>query len=137
MAGIGGSALDIVAAIDLGRSTARQLRLAVRVGPGESTDVVLDLATPTLSVDRFRSGRHLIHRSYTGPRLAALELKDEILDLRVLVDTTSVEVFAGGGVVAITEQIFPSPASMGLGLEAVEGAVVLESLEVYEIELSG
>ncbi len=134
LATVQGSALDIVAAIDLQRSTAKRLRLAVRTGPGESTEIVLDLGSPALSVDRFRSGRHLIHRSYTGPRLAALDLADHILDLRVLVDTTSVEVFAGGGIVAITEQIFPSPDSTGLGIETDEGTVFFESLRVYGIE---
>jgi sucrose-6-phosphate hydrolase SacC (GH32 family) len=137
LAAVHGSALDVVAAIDLQRSTAKQLRLAVRVGPGESTEIVLDLANPSLSVDRVRSGRHLIHRSYAGPRRAALDLADVILDLRVLVDTTSVEVFAGGGIVAITEQIFPSPSSTGLVLEAVDGTVFFESFRVYEIETPG
>ncbi|NNF63741.1 MAG: glycoside hydrolase family 32 protein [Acidimicrobiia bacterium] len=128
--GVRGVALDIDATVNLDRSTASELRISVRIGEDESTDIVLDLAESTLSVDRFRSGRHLIHRSYAGSRLVSVGEKQGMLDIRVLVDATSLEVFAGHGLVAITEQIFPSASSDGVAIEAVDGVVVLTSLEI-------
>jgi len=52
----------------------------------------------------------------------------------VLVDMTSVEVFAERCLATITEQIFPSSASDGCGLEAIGGAVRIEMLEVFAVE---
>lgn len=58
----------------------------------------------------------------------------DVLDLRVLVDTTSVEAFAAGGTVVVTEQIFPGPTSTGLSLRAVDGVAVMRLLEVHAME---
>ena len=136
MAELHGVALDIVALVDVEHSTAKQLRLTVRVGHDESTDIVLDIEPATLSVNRSRSGEHPIHRTYPGPRTVPVGRSDELLEVRVLVDTTSVEVFAARGLVSITEQIFPSRASDGCGLEAIGGTVRIETLEVYAVELA-
>ena len=43
-----------------------------------------------------------------------LDLPDGALDLRVVVDTCSVEVFAADGRVVLTNQVFPAPGSTGL-----------------------
>ena len=53
--------------------------------------------------------------------------------LHVLVDATSVEVFADDGQVALTDQIFPDPASRGVSLFATGGAARLRSLDVWDL----
>ena len=53
------------------------------------------------------------------------------LDLRVVVDTSSVEVFAADGRVVLTNQVFPAPGSTGLTL-VVEGAAMSVPLERTE-----
>ena len=133
--GLRGTSLDIEALIDLDRSSATELRLSVRVGAAEATEIVLNLAELTLSVDRIRSGEHLIHRHYAGPRLASIARLGQLLSLRVLVDVTSVEVFAGDGLVVITEQVFPLAGSDRASLEAVDGVAFLRELEVHAIEV--
>lgn len=135
--GVTGIALDIVATVDLDRSDAEELCLAVRVGDDESTDVVLDLPGATISIDRSRGGAHEIHRWYEEPRTASLGRRDGLLEVRILVDTTSIELFADRGLVVITEQIFPSANSRGCSLRAIAGTVHIESLEVYAIEPAG
>lgn len=134
LAGLHGVALDILALIDVERSTANELRFTVRAGHDESTDIIVDMESATLSVNRFRSGGHPIHRSTPGAHTVALGGSDKLLEVRVLVDTTSVEVFAERGLVTITEQVFPSEGSDSCGLEAIGGTVRIETLEVYAVE---
>ena len=52
------------------------------------------------------------------------------IELRILVDRSSVEVFADDGRRVITDQVFPSPGSDGVRLFAEAGGVKLERLEV-------
>ena len=51
----------------------------------------------------------------------------------MLVDATSVEVFADGGRVVLTDQIFPEPDSRGVSLFATGGTARLRSLEAWEL----
>ena len=52
------------------------------------------------------------------------------MHLTVLVDWSSVEVFAQDGRLLITDQIFPSPASTGLAAFASGGTATLASITV-------
>ena len=131
---IRGVSLELELVIELGATTASGLVLDVRAGHDEYTRVAIDLAEMSVSVDRQRAGDHLFHREYGGPRLASAARDGDTLDIRLLVDTTSVEVFAADGLVTITEQIFPHPDSDGVRLTAVDGEVVLARLAAFTIE---
>jgi sucrose-6-phosphate hydrolase SacC (GH32 family) len=138
--GVAGQALDLEAVFELPPpgAGAREFGLKVRTGPGEETVVGVDAAAGRLFVDRRRSGRTGFHKDFTANGRETAPLPAEggrgaarVVRLRVLVDRSSVEVFAGGGRVAITDQIFPSPASDGVALYAVGGAARLLSLEAW------
>jgi sucrose-6-phosphate hydrolase SacC (GH32 family) len=138
--GVAGQALDIEAAFELPApgAGAREFGLKVRTGAGEETVVGVDAAGGRLFVDRRRSGRAGFHKDFTANGRETAPLPAErgrgatrVVRLRVLVDRSSVEVFAGGGRVAITDQIFPSPASDGVALYAEGGEARLVSLEAW------
>ncbi len=57
----------------------------------------------------------------------------DVLDLRVVVDTCSVEVFADGGRVVFTDQVFPAPDARGLRVDAVGGEVLLHELALADL----
>jgi len=63
----------------------------------------------------------------------ALRPRDDLIELHILVDTASLEVFADGGRTMLTNQIFSSRAGGGLELFADDGAVVLERLAVVPL----
>jgi fructan beta-fructosidase len=50
-----------------------------------------------------------------------------------LVDSSSIEVFANGGLVTLADCIFPSDDSRELQLFAEGGEVLLNSLDVYQL----
>ena len=76
-------------------------------------------------IDRTKSGATSFDPTFGGVQSAPLPLRHGQLHLRILVDTSSVEVFADKGQVVLTDQIFPDPSSTGVDLFAVGGTATL------------
>jgi fructan beta-fructosidase len=131
--GIEGLALEISAEFEPGG--ADECGLKVRCGEGEQTIIGLDSRSATVYVDRTRSGAVGFSPHFAGRHTAHLEVAKvgEPILLKVFVDATSVEVFADGGRVVLTEQIFPKPSSRGVGLFAAGAAARLRSLEAWDL----
>jgi fructan beta-fructosidase len=70
---------------------------------------------------------------FAAPHLAPLLPRNGAISLRVLVDQSSLEVFADDGRVVMTEQIFPKSGSEAIAVFAEDGAVEVESLVVYRL----
>ena len=126
-----GVALDLEATFAAG--TAGRVGLEVRRGGDERTVVGYDARTSEVLVDRTRSGEAGSRPGFRGERRAPLALEQGRVRLRVLVDATSVEVFAGDGARVISEQVFPAAGSDGVALFATGGDAVLERLEAYPL----
>ncbi|MCA9771207.1 MAG: glycoside hydrolase family 32 protein [Myxococcales bacterium] len=129
--GIQGDTLEIVAAIRPEGAT--RVGLRVRVGEGEATTIGYDVSAGRLYVDRRNAGTSAFNPAFAARHEALMPLRDGLLDLRVFVDWSSVEVFADGGAVVLTDLIFPSPESRGLELFSEGGAATVVSVEVHEV----
>lgn len=131
--GIAGTSLEIIAEFDLG--DADEFGLKVRCGDGEETVIGFDRRAGTVFVDRTRSGVVKFSPHFAGRHSAKLALGDgnKPVQIRVIVDATSVEVFADGGRAVLTDQIFPKPDSRGFSLFANGGEAKLRSLEAWEL----
>ncbi len=127
-----GQSVELIASFSAAAASATRFGLRVRVGDGEATIVAYDREGGQLSVDRGRSGRAV--PGFAAPQLAPLEPRDGRITLHLVLDVASLELFADDGRVAITSQIFPSPASLGLELFAEGGAVTVEALTVWALE---
>jgi fructan beta-fructosidase len=110
--------------------TARRVGLHVRAGVAERTTVWVEPATGTVGLDRRASGASDFHPGFAAEHTAPLGPREGALRLEVLVDVSSVEVFAGDGEVVLTDQVFPDPASTGVGLFAEGGTAVVRSVVV-------
>lgn len=102
----------------------------VRTGDGAYTRIGYDTGAGELYIDRRHSGAVDFAAEFPGVHRAPLALPDGGLDLRILVDASSVEVYAAGGSVCLTDQIFPDPAACALRAYAHGGALRIESLTV-------
>jgi sucrose-6-phosphate hydrolase SacC (GH32 family) len=131
VAGITGNALEIIAEFAVG--TATELGLKVRTGRDEETVIGIDPHVGQLFVDRTRSGEVGFHPEFSGRHTAPLRVNNGHVRLHVLVDWSSVEVFAGAGESVITDQIFPSPESNGVALYARGGTARLRSLDAWAL----
>jgi fructan beta-fructosidase len=126
-----GRALDIVATFDV--RTADRFGLKVRTGNGEQTVIGYDVGASELYVDRTRSGDVSFSRDFPGVQRAPLAATRGRVQLRILVDWSSVEVFAGQGRRVITDQIFPSGRSRGVQLFAEGGRVHVDAMRIWHM----
>lgn len=138
LAGITGTAYDAELSVALpaevaGSTSSGEVEIALRTGGEERTVLLYDRAAQTLSVDRSASGGSDLteHFASGGSVVVPLEDVDGVptLRFRVLVDSSSIEVFADGGRAVLTDLVLPDPSSDGLslavrGTDAVVTAVV-------------
>lgn len=103
-----------------GVSAATPFELRLETGPGEATVLSVDPARGRLGVDRTRSGRVGFHPAFAARHEAPLRVVDGRLRLRLLLDTSSLEVFAQDGETASTQLVFPQGDARALRL-AVPG----------------
>ncbi|HEM3511796.1 GH32 C-terminal domain-containing protein [Streptococcus suis] len=122
---------EIVARFQPGADSSR-LGFNLRVGDGEATKVIYDVATETLSLDRSQSGIILSNKFAQVDSQRIVRNADGSIDLHLFVDRSSVEVFAQGHTVAGANQIFPAPTSLGLQVFS-EGDSSVADIAVYPL----
>lgn len=130
--GARGDCLDIVAVIEPGN--ARSVGLHLRVSPDsrEQTTVVYDVAAAAVRLDRRRST--LDERCERAMRGAPARLgPDGRLTLRILIDRSVIEVFAGEET-CLTGRVYPTLAeSVGIEVFARGGSATAHSIDVWEM----
>ncbi len=131
--GAKGKTLDIEATFSL--KDADRFGLKVRTGAGgEETVIGYDATTQELYVDRTHSGAGDFSSTFPGVRTAPLKAKNGKVKLRILVDSSSVEVFGGNGEAVITDQIFPDPSSTGVEVFAEGGTATLDHMRAWQLK---
>ncbi|MGO4585731.1 GH32 C-terminal domain-containing protein [Arthrobacter sp. 2RAF6] len=126
-----GEALDITATFSPG--TASSYGIKVRTGSGQETLIGYDNAAGQVYIDRTNSGNSSFASSFPGVQQAPLAPINGMLKLHVLVDWSSVEVFANDGQAVLTDQILPDPTSQGVAAFANGGTANLVSLTVNQM----
>lgn len=106
----------------------------IRVAKGASHETVIgyDASSSSLYLDRSRSGRSDFSKEFARRYSAPCPLKDGRLELHVLVDSCSVEVFSGD--IAMTALIFPRADSCDVELFSEKGSVSIKSLDGWTID---
>jgi sucrose-6-phosphate hydrolase SacC (GH32 family) len=105
--------------------------LEVHRADGVATLIRVDGAAQVLTVLRDDRGLDGVDRP--GGQVVPLPPADDEIELRVLVDTCSVEVFAADGRAVLTNQVFPRPSSRGLAIVSREGPVEVVSLTLRDL----
>jgi fructan beta-fructosidase len=106
---------EVWVSIALGTATGIELRVgAVMVG--------YDRLTGELYVDRTQADAVPFHPAFPARHAAPLPNPDGTLDLRLFLDTSSVEVCTARGDVWLTDLVFPPPGAGGIEVVAAGGA---------------
>ncbi|KAL2837490.1 glycosyl hydrolase family protein [Aspergillus pseudoustus] len=112
------------------------LSLAVRKAGSQQTVIRYAQSSRQLSVDRNASGNTGYDSAAGGVHTATVDPgQNGEVQLRVLVDVCSLEVFGGQGEAVISNLIFPDVSADGLSLEVSGGNADLHSVEVREVLL--
>jgi levanase len=126
----GGAALRIDATL---QGSGSQYGLKVRTGNGQETVIGYDRVQGEVYLDRSASGDVTFDPSFTRRHQAPLKTQNGLVHLTILVDWSSVEVFAENGRVLLTDQVFPDPSSTGVSAFATGGSATLKSLTVRPV----
>ena len=131
-AGFRGGSLDIQAVIEV--RNARDVGFRVLQGDSEETLVGFTAEPAEVYIDRTKSGEAEFHETFAGKHSARLDPVNGMVELRILVDRSVVELFAEGGRVTITDRVFPRPDSAGLSLYSEGGEARIVSLEAWTLQ---
>ena len=112
--------------------TAEEFGLIVRGQGVEGTRIGIRPTESRLVVDRRESGQTEFHGSFASIDTAPIRTADGSYELTVYVDRCSVEVFAQGGQVTMTELIFPAATSTEVSLYAIGGTATIDTLSVTQ-----
>jgi fructan beta-fructosidase len=101
---------------------------------GEETRLRCDPAAGRLSLDRTRSGRIDFSGKFSGVHHAPVGLRDGRVFLRILLDTSSIEVFANGGEAVLTDVILPTGNGHALGMFTEGAGPRVTNFRVHELK---
>jgi sucrose-6-phosphate hydrolase SacC (GH32 family) len=135
-AAVGGAKGDTLAITAVFKNVnATEFGFKLRKGNGgQETLVGYDPNAHELFLDRWNSGDISFDPSFPGRYIAPLEPDAQgNVTLQILVDWSSVEVFANGGQVALTAQVFPAQSSSGVAAYSRGGNAVLESVTIQPV----
>jgi sucrose-6-phosphate hydrolase SacC (GH32 family) len=112
---------------------AHEVGIDLLVGDGQKTRLRYDVHANRLNLDRSRSGETAFEVSFASTDSAPVPLRDGALQLQVFVDRASVEVFAQGGLVCLTEQVFASSGSTGLSIYSLGGVTRVNAFQLMPL----
>lgn len=127
-----GTSYDLTVQLDLRR--ADRAGIDVRVGNGQYTRIGVDATTNELYIDRTNSGAVGFHAAFPAEHRAKLAVRNGKVTLRVLVDRSSVEVFAEDGRLVMTDLVYPDLGSDGVRAFSEGGRAVVRSASLQPVQ---
>lgn len=121
---IKGGAYEIETTVDL--TNANNFKIKLRTSASQETVLSYDKNTQLLKLNRDKSGHAL-----KGEREVKLPLQNNLLNLRIFVDNSSIEVFADN--ISMTARIYPDKASAGIKVSS-DGEAVIKNLDFYRLK---
>lgn len=126
-----GKTVEIIAEFTIGDAT--EFGLKVLKGKNEETVIGYDVREEAVFINRENAGDASFHEHFAGTHKAPLKPVDKKVQLHLFVDWSSVEVFANGGEVAITDLVFPKENGQQIAVYAKGGQVTIETLQIYPL----
>ena len=99
----------------------------------EETTISYDFEKELVMLDRTKSGDNHFSESFPTIQYAPLQTNQKRFELRIIIDSSSLEVFANKGEVAITSLIFPHEAAKKLSISSHKGQTKVNKLKVAEL----
>jgi fructan beta-fructosidase len=114
--------------------TADQIGFKFRKGSnGDETVLVYDVPSETLAFDRSNSGVLTDNGVFAALQQVPLPLENGRIELHILVDNSSIEIFGNGGKTVLSNQIFPDSTSNDMEIFTVGGDAYVVDMDMWEI----
>ncbi len=123
---------QIEATFDLGSAATGGLRLVS--ADGNATVIGFERQNGTLFLDRTKSGNVSFNKDFPARVEAPLKLTGSSLQLTILGDRDSLEVFADGGLVTMTNLIFPPAGTQVVDVYALGGTLGNVSVKSWALK---
>jgi sucrose-6-phosphate hydrolase SacC (GH32 family) len=114
------------------RGTAKHFGLRVFTGAKNYTEIGVSVPDSYLYIDRTHSGTTSFSKSFPGRQDAPMDISQE-LRLNVLLDRSSVEVFANDGLATLADRVYPAPGDNGISFFADGEQPKIRSLKMWQI----
>ena len=128
-----GASVELQVTISAGAAT--EVGLLVRRSNDEHVLIAFDPARRTIALDRRNVRESRFNAAYPSRSEARLTPGAGAVTLRIVVDRSSVELFADEGATVLTSLVFPHPSSTGIALYSKGGAVRSVSVDVWPLRL--
>lgn len=110
--------------------------LFISIAEGDTTNLIVEVSPKDqlISVHRINNENHNFNSYFPGVYEAPLNSEGEKTTIQILVDQSSVEVFANEGVTCISTQFFPDENETRLRLFTRKGKMILDSLDLWQLQ---
>jgi levanase len=112
---------------------ADEVGVKVHVGGGQETVIGYDAKKKEVFVDRTKSGLNF-RPEFPARHAAKVAAPNNTVLLHVWVDRSSVELLAQGGLVSITDRVYPDPKNQGVTLYALGGNAKVKRLYAWKLK---
>jgi sucrose-6-phosphate hydrolase SacC (GH32 family) len=109
------------------------LAITLNADAGARTSVTCDSKNNKLVVDRTKSGLADFNKKFPGSYSAPLRVSEGRCSLRLLLDTSSLEVFAQDGETVMTTIIFPTGNARTIGIAAESGTPTIKEIIIHPL----
>lgn len=123
--------VEIKADIDVG--DAREIGIRFDYGDGNIVRAAYNRFRNEMIFDRTRSGNTGFHGDFGSTHTVPFNLEGDNLTLHLLLDQSSLELFADDGTVVFTGQIFPPDTDPEILFYATNGTAHIERLDVWNL----
>jgi fructan beta-fructosidase len=113
---------------------ANRLGLRLITDNAEATTIGYTTKSQTLYIDRSECRDSGLNPAFAGVHMAQLAPENDVIRLHILIDQSSVEVFANDGQLVLTDQLFPCTANSYLEIFSDGGEATLNALEIHKLQ---
>jgi fructan beta-fructosidase len=116
--------VSIPCRIDLSMDKAAALSIVLSNDQGEEVVIGYDKTANQYFIDRTRSGKVDFHKEFAARHVAPRFAKNNKMDMTLVIDVASVELFADEGLSVMTEIFFPTKPYNKISIQSADGALI-------------
>ena len=124
---------EFILKIDLNNSTSDNFGLTFSDSKGDRLVAGFDRGQNRFYIDRTNSGITSFSKAFTGINFAPRQVNDSIVEMRLFLDRSSLELFADGGSVCMTSIFFPTENLTMASLFQDNGKIKITGFTKYDL----